>query len=322
MGLGSGGHAMIGNKRTGWIVYNGGLRLEKFTEQLDWLGQTLQDFGIKVIQIGNHELTACVRKGDPALLYGGPDHGILPVWMPDSLPKPDFVLFWDKDVRLASLMERVGFRLFNSSSAIAACDDKGMTHQLLSGHGILMPDTLIAPFFYPGFAPEPDDFTTLSEKELGYPVVVKESYGSFGAQVHLAKDRRELDALHGQMRFVPHLCQRFIAASFGRDVRLQVVGTRVVAAMLRRSNTDFRANISAGGHMEPFDPPDAFRKMAVDATGILRADFAGVDILFGADGEPVLCEVNSNAHMRNIYQCTGVNVPYEIAKYLTNQLIG
>lgn len=313
---------MIGNKLTGWIVYNGGLRLEKFTEQLDWLGQTLQDYGISVFQIGNHELTACVRKGEPALLYSGSDNGIRPVWMPDSLSKPDFVLFWDKDVRLASHMERIGFRLFNSSSAIAACDDKGMTHQLLSGHGISMPDTLIAPFFYQGFAPEPDGFTALSEAELGYPVVVKESFGSFGVQVHLAKNRKELDALHGQMRFVPHLCQRFISASFGRDVRLQVVGTRVVAAMLRRSDTDFRANISAGGQMEPFNPPDAFRKMAVAATSILGADFAGVDILFGSDEEPVLCEVNSNAHMRNIYQCTGVNVPYEIAMYLTNRLIG
>jgi glutathione synthase/RimK-type ligase-like ATP-grasp enzyme len=44
-------------------------------------------------------------------------------------------------------------------------------------------------------------------------------------------------------------------------------------------------------------------------------DFAGVDIMFGADG-PVLCEVNSNAHFKNIYECTGINVGDAIMEYI------
>ena len=35
----------------------------------------------------------------------------------------DFCLFWDKDVQLAAQLEGLGMRLFNSSDAIAACDD-------------------------------------------------------------------------------------------------------------------------------------------------------------------------------------------------------
>ncbi len=305
---------------TGWIVSNGGLRLEKFTEQLDWLEQTMRNFGMKVSQVRNHELVAGEKNGNPILYYRGPVQDIRPFWLQESIPKPDFVLFWDKDVRLASHMERIGFRLFNSAFAIAACDDKSMTHRILSGHGIPMPDTLVAPFFFPGAAPEPDGFIEQVEAELGFPVVVKESFGSFGTQVHLARNITELQSLHEQMQFIPHLCQRFISSSFGRDVRLQVVGNHVAAAMLRHSDSDFRANISSGGTMEPFNPPESFRQMAVRAASLVGADFAGVDILFGSAGEPVLCEVNSNAHMRNIYKCTGVDVPLQITKHISEIL--
>ena len=307
---------LIANRLTGWIVSNGGLLLDKFTEQLDWLARTMQDYGMNILQVRNNELIAGERNGEPVLFH----RGSACMFFPESPARPDFVLFWDKDVRLAAHMERIGFRLFNSSSAIAACDDKSMTHRLLSGHGIAMPDTLVAPFCYPGLAPEPDEFAELVEAELGFPVIVKESYGSFGAQVHLVKGIDELQSLHRQMRFIPHICQRFISSSAGRDVRLQVVGDQVVAAMLRNSDTDFRANISAGGIMEPFDPPEAFRRMAVKSTFLVGADFAGVDILFGPMGDPILCEINSNAHMRNIYRCSGVDVPLEITKYIAGIL--
>ncbi|MBR6729048.1 MAG: RimK family alpha-L-glutamate ligase, partial [Clostridia bacterium] len=44
--------------------------------------------------------------------------------------------------------------------------------------------------------------------------------------------------------------------------------------------------------------------------------FAGVDFLFGANGQPILCEVNSNAHFKNLYDCTGVNAAEYIIEYI------
>ncbi len=305
------------NGLNGWIVSNGGLTLDKFTEQLHWLEQTMIDCGLEVRQIRNNELIAGVRNGMPVLWQNDAAGEPVRCWHFDDNDRPDFVLFWDKDVRLAASMEQTGFRLFNPAAAIAACDDKSVTHRMLAGHGIAMPDTLTAPFYYPGLAPEGGDgFVGQVESTLDYPVVVKESFGSFGAQVHLASNREELMGLHAELRFRPHICQKYVASSHGRDVRLQVVGDRVVAAMLRHSDTDFRANISSGGSMEPFEPPVAFREMAVHASRLLGADFAGVDILFGPAGEPILCEVNSNAHMRNLFSCTGVDVTREIAAHI------
>ena len=307
---------------SGWIVSNGGLALDKFTEQLRWLEQTMTDCGLDVRQVRNSELIAGVRNGAPVLWQLDARGELARCWASDDRDRPDFVLFWDKDVRLAASMEQTGFRLFNSAAAIAACDDKSVTHRILAGHGIAMPDTLTAPFFYPGLAPAGGDgFVGQVESTLGYPVVVKESFGSFGAQVHLATNRAELSALHAELQFRPHICQKYVVSSHGRDVRLQVVGDRVVAAMQRHSETDFRANISSGGSMEPYEPPVAFQEMAVRASRLLGADFAGVDILFGPEGEPILCEVNSNAHMHNLFTCTGVDVTREIAAHIVKCLV-
>jgi len=301
----------------GWIVSNGGLRQHKFTEQLDWMERTLREAGVEAVQLMNQELAPAVLAGSACILHGGIAHGV-----DAKAPPPDFVLFWDKDVRLAAHMERAGFRLFNNARAIADCDDKSATHRILSGHGIPMPDTLVAPFCYPGLVPLNDPFVRTAGEQLGYPVVVKECYGSFGAQVYLAEDAEALAALHARLAHVPHLCQRFVGASRGRDVRLQVVGDRVVAAMYRHSETDFRANVSAGGAMEPFDAPESFRRLAVRSAQLLGADFAGVDMLFDEAGEPLVCEVNSNAHMRNLHACTGVDVPREITAWILFRLGG
>ena len=44
-----------------------------------------------------------------------------------NLPRPDFVLFWDKDIYLAQMLEQQGMRLFNSARSIEICDNKILT---------------------------------------------------------------------------------------------------------------------------------------------------------------------------------------------------
>ena len=85
--------------------------------------------------------------------------------------------------------------------------------------------------------------------------------------------------------------------------------------MYRYSLTDFRANLTAGGEMKPYEPTEEEAALAVSASTAVEADFSGVDLLFGEDG-PLVCEVNSNAHFKNLYQCTGVNTAYEILKFI------
>lgn len=232
----------------------------------------------------------------------------------------EFVLFLDKDVILARTIELAGIPVFNSASAIALCDDKALTYLALKNSGIPMPETLVVPmtFFETDWTDNP--FLPYAEEHLGYPMVVKEACGSFGWQVWLANDRAQLVEHLNKTSPRRTLLQAYIAGSKGRDIRINVVGGKAVACMYRYSDTDFRANISSGGSMKPYTPTPAQEAVALEACKLLGLDFGGVDLLFGESGAPLLCEVNSNAHIKNILNCTGVNVAEHILAHIKETL--
>jgi RimK family alpha-L-glutamate ligase len=114
--------------------------------------------------------------------------------------------------------------------------------------------------------------------------------------------------------------QEFISESSGRDVRINMVGDKAVASMLRYNDNDFRANITNGGSMKKYTPTANEIRVAQTVMKALKLDFGGIDILFGKN-EPILCEVNSNAHFKNIYDCTGVNAAEKIFEYILNDIM-
>ncbi len=231
--------------------------------------------------------------------------------------KPDFVLFWDKDISLARAIEASGIPCFNSASAIEVCDDKAKMHAAL--RGFPMPKTIIAPMTFPNIGYTDTQFLDTVAELLGFPLIVKECFGSFGAQVYLAHDIEELILITREHQRVPLLFQELVASSYGRDIRINVVGHKVCAAMLRKSTSgDFRSNITLGGEAFPYTPSDEECELAITAARRLGLDFAGVDILFGESG-PLLGEVNSNAHFKSTYDCTRVDLAGLIAEHIINK---
>src|SRR5690625_6345693 len=77
--------------------------------------------------------------------------------------------------------------------------------------------------------------------------------------------------------------------------------------MMIKSKYDFLSNITAGDTKEPYEPSEKEKQLAIKAAKTMKADYAGVDLLFGPNGEPIICEINANSHIRNLYNCTGVN---------------
>lgn len=298
-------------QKYGWLIYNGGLRSPKYMELNTLYAKAAQKTGIHLELVANNEIYPFIENGKQIIKVPGV-----------SSMNPDFILFLDKDIRLAKQLEQMGYKLFNSREVIENCDDKVLTFEMLAGHNIPMPKTLFSPLLFNGTGNGEADlgFTQIIEQEFSYPLVIKEAFGSFGAQVYLVHNREELMAKQKELRYIPHLYQEFIASSKGRDVRIYVVGQQVVASMYRFSDTDFRANISSGASMEPYVPSSGFCELAIKATQVLGADFTGVDLLFGPDGKPVLCEVNSNAHIKNIYDCTGIDVSEFIFKHILEKL--
>ncbi len=220
---------------------------------------------------------------------------------------PSLVLFWDKDVRLANMLEAKGHRLFNRADAIRICDDKTLTYTALQGLYVPMPDTLLCPITFPAVGYTRYEFIRDAAQRLGFPFVVKEGCGSFGQQVYLAHTFEQAQALVNTAAGKPMLFQKFIRESAGRDVRAYIVGGEVVASMTRvNTSGDFRANIASGGQARLHKLSTAEKELALAVCRHLRLDFAGVDLLESKDG-PLLCEVNSNAHFRALRDLSGKN---------------
>ena len=236
-----------------------------------------------------------------------------------TLSDYDFAVYLNKDIHTAKTLEAAGLRLFNTAKAIELCDDKMLTYISLAGRGINMPYTLSSPLMYKNS--NGDDFVKIVEERIGYPVVVKEVYGSMGSGVHLATNRNELCALREKLKLVPHLYQKFIGKG-GEDKRVIVIGGKIIAAMKRVNENDFRSNIAQGGKGFTTDLTAEEAEMATKAATVLGLDYCGVDILTGNDGKPYFCEANSNAFFKGIEETTGINVAAYYAKHVAKTVYG
>lgn len=292
---------------SGWIIYNGSLNSEKFTDFAQMLQTAAHKQGINALIYKNNDIMSYLSL-NPQIIQA------------EKKDLPDFVIFADKDIYLAKQLELLGVRVFNRAEAIATSDDKIATYQRLAQLQLPIPKTIVAP---KSFTNEiHTDFYQIDHiiETLGLPMIVKEAFGSFGEQVYLVYTKEELkeiiQAIHGR----PFMFQEFIKTSYGKDLRLQVVGEQVVTAMKRTAKDDFRANITAGGTMEAYKPSNYEASLAVKATKAIGADFAGVDLLFGENDEPIICEINSNAHIRNIYEFTNINPADAMISYIRKQL--
>lgn len=233
--------------------------------------------------------------------------------------KPEFVIFWDKDIVLAEYLEKLGLRLFNRSVAIAACDDKAKMHIALAEKGIAMPKTIVAPLtFYEQDLSE--DYLREAEKQLGFPMIIKEVCGSFGMQVYQVNDRQGLVQKISELTNKNFILQEMIKSSYGKDIRVNIIGDQVIGAMLRENLSDFRANITLGGKATPIQLNDEQKKMALQAHHILGLDFSGVDLLFSEDASPILCEVNSNVNFLSFEVATGIDFAGQLIDYVISEM--
>jgi RimK family alpha-L-glutamate ligase len=209
-------------------------------------------------------------------------------------------------------LEDRGIPVMNSPRAIERCVDKFYTDALLQEAGLPTPETVVC---------ERADEALAAIREMG-DAVVKPIFGSLGHGIvrvtgqDLAK--RVVDALE-QIRAVFYV-QRAVGHG-GRDIRVFVVGGRVLAAVERRAPVgDWRTNVSRGGTVRAIDLPPAWAEYAVCAAAVVGADYAGVDLLPSNDGGVFVLEVNGVPGWKGLQQATGINVADALVEHLVQKV--
>ena len=237
-----------------------------------------------------------------------------------NLPKADFVIYLDKDIYLARLLEKAGFRLFNKADFIKLCDDKVLTFIKCANMGIKMPTTFAGPLVYFDLDESHYKFLDQVEAELGYPMVVKKVYGSLGEGVYLVNDRDELNTLYKSICRNPILFQKYVKTSQGHSIRVLVIDKKVFGCFKRKNDSDFRSNFGVSADGEPIANSEKYIKFGQDIADKLNIEYAGIDLLDNDDGEPILCEINSNAFFEEFEKVTKLNVAKAIVEMIIRKV--
>jgi ribosomal protein S6--L-glutamate ligase len=206
----------------------------------------------------------------------------------------------------------MGVYCLNESVAISRSRDKLRSLQLLARKGIGLPVT--------GFAHSTKFTDDLIAMVGGAPLVVKMIEGTQGVGVVLAETKKASQSVIQAFRSLKAniLVQEFIKESSGSDIRCWVIGSKVVAAMLRQGpEGEFRSNLHRGGKAAKVRITPEERSTAVRAAKIMGLRVAGVDMLRSNHG-PVVMEVNSSPGLEGIEKTTGVNVAAMVIAYIEN----
>ena len=111
--------------------------------------------------------------------------------------------------------------------------------------------------------------------------------------------------------FKTHSVEEYIVQKFcsqpGEDMRVYVLGGEILAAVLRRSETDFRSNFSLGGTVRLVDPPAEICAMVETLQTKFAFDFVGVDFIRD-EGKWVLNEIEDVVGSRMLYKAAGLDV--------------
>lgn len=288
----------------GFIFKNAYFNIEEYETQAQRLQEELQKLGVECDVIRNDYCTLTV---DGNISTPFDDY--------------DFCIYLDKDKYPLYAFEKSGIRTFNGFEPIVLCDDKMATFLKLSNIGVNMPTTIPGVLCYDPSVKTGEEKIKKIEDALGYPLIAKRCYGSRGNGVYMVKNRQELLKKADELKTSPHLFQRFIKESKGRDLRIIVIGGKVVGGMLRQSGSDdFRSNVALGGKAAPHPVNEEIKALCEKCASALNLDYCGIDVLLGKDGKPYVCEVNSNAFFYGFERVTGINVAKLYAEHIVNSV--
>lgn len=246
-----------------------------------------------------------VEKGNPVVYYKG-----------EKLEGVDAVIpriaqsYTKYGSAVVRQLEMQGVYSTASSIAITRSRDKLRTYQLLARAGVGIPKTV--------FARETADFEEVIELAGGTPAIIKVARGTHGNGVVLAETKKAAKAVMQAfyVEGVNFLVQEFVEESAGTDIRVLVVGGRVVASIKRQSlDDDFRSNTHQGGVGRAIKLKPDEEKTAIKAAKAMGLPICGVDMM-RSDRGPLVLEVNSSASIRTPETITKRDVAEKIIEYV------
>lgn len=150
------------------------------------------------------------------------------------------------------------------------------------------------------------------EQYFNYPCVLKSDTGSLGQGVYKVTNKENLIQLSEVISMLDSTFKVHIEQyiDYAHDIRMYVVGNSYYL-MERKSNGDFRANISMNGEALPFEKSKQIDSIFKQLRTKYDSVVFGVDILL-TDNDYYLCEINSAPGFEGINSVINEDIAFEI----------
>ncbi len=207
-------------------------------------------------------------------------------------------------------LQGLGVYVCNDAQSILSVKDKLYMCQQLANSKLATPKTMLAKF--------PID-PKVVRREIGFPLVIKNVTGTQGTGIYLCESEDKfidvMELVYSNNPSANIILQEFIQNSRGRDLRVFLVGGKVLGCMQRTSNTSFKANFSKGASVSLFELTPEIEWLATETARLFNLDIAGVDLLFDDEGFKV-CEANSSAGFWGLEEVVGETIAESIIDYI------
>lgn len=218
-----------------------------------------------------------------------------------AFDKALFVWNRTRNPKIAKKLESIGIRVFNHSSVNELANNKKETLKFAQLHGI--PTVPI-----------------LREDQIQqYPIIIKTIDGHGGNEVALCHSTEELEFYQLKWRGRKLFIQPYIETN-STDVRIWVVGAKIIGAVKRKGSHDFRSNYTLGGSIEKYILSNEQRLQVLTLQKALKSDYIGIDFLLLPDGSWLLNEIEDPVGARSFYNLYDEDLPTILMDYFIHEL--
>lgn len=203
-----------------------------------------------------------------------------------------------------------GVPTVNTAMVAEICGDKLTTSVMLAKAGVSQPHNVVA------FTPE----AALEAIEaFGYPVVLKPVVGSWGRLLAKINDRDSAEAIleHkatlGSVQHSVFYIQEYVKKP-GRDIRVILVGDRVLTAIYRKSE-HWITNTARGGEGELCPITPEIEAISLAAAAAVGGGVLAIDLVEHPDKGLVVNEINHTMEFHTAQPTSGIDIADEIVSY-------
>lgn len=285
---------------TGWLIYR--LKdVERNKAYIDFYieeGKAL-DINIKLILVDK-------------LKFGVKDNKLFLEYDGRFIEKPGFAINRFIYPLLTKHLEDMNVIVFNNSKVANICNDKAKTYQYIS--------RLKIPIINTNFIKS--EYLSKEIEDISEATIIKGVSGYGGKQVYLLnpEDKEEKKQKIVSKLKNSDLVVQPLVGNKNQDLRVYVIGKKIITAILRTAKSGFKSNFSLGGEAKTYDLSE--KEISIIKSIINEFDFGlvGIDFLIDDDGSLIFNEIEDVVGSRMLYQYTDINLVKLYLKHIISQI--